>query len=76
MPRRTAWLTEDASVYRDSAQLRYRKRGDRQPVFSGPPLSVCPPLDQLKKGAKVRIHYDTKGAIVKVKLAPAKVEGG
>lgn len=68
--KRIAYLTEDATIYRDSAQLHYKRRG-LSAGFSGPPLEVCPPIEQLKKGTKLRITFDYPwgGKVLKVELA-------
>ena len=68
--KRVAYLTEDATHYRDSIQLHYRRRG-MSGGFSGPPAKVCPPVEKLKKGTKVYLYFDYPwgGDVIKVKLA-------
>ena len=52
--RRIAYLTEDAKIFGDSVQLHYT-RGGFSSLGAGPPASVCPPAEMLKKGTKVRL---------------------
>ena len=63
---RIAYLTADATSYKDSLQLRYKRWGFSS-LFCGPPKSVCPPVDQLKKGTKIRLTF-RDGLIKKVEL--------
>ena len=55
---RIATLTEDATLYKDSVQLHYKRRGFSS-LGSGPPRSCCPPIEKLKRGTKIRITYNT-----------------
>ena len=65
--KRIAYLTEDARIYRNSIQLHYRRRGFGS-LGSGPPIAICPPVEKLKKGTKVRLTL-VAGKITKVELA-------
>lgn len=68
--RKVAYLTEDATLYRDSIQLHYKRRGISG-NFSGPPAKVCPPVEKLKKDTKVHLFFDYPwgGRVLKVELA-------
>ena len=67
--KRVAYLTEDATRYKDSIQLHYRRRG-LSGGFSGPPMTICPPVEKLKKGTKIHLffNYPWGGEILKVEL--------
>lgn len=68
--KRVAYLTEDATPYKESVQLNYKRRGVRG-AFSGPPSLVCPPIETLKAGTKVILTFDYPwgGRVLKVGLA-------
>ncbi len=66
MKSKIATLTKDATVYEDSIQLHYKRRGFTS-LFTGPPSSICPPVKNLKKGTKIRIFYD-RNRVLKVEL--------
>jgi len=69
---RIAYLRADATSYQDSLQLHYKRRGFSS-LFCGPPKRVCPPVDQLKKGTKIRITFQD-GLVKKVELVGSKTE--
>lgn len=70
--KRIAYLTADATSYKDSLQLHYKRRGFSS-LFCGPPKNICPPVDQLKKGIKIRLTL-INGKVEKVELAPKEKE--
>lgn len=57
--KRIATLTQDATLYENSIQLHYKRRGYSS-LFSGPPASICPPVELLKKGTKIRLTFDDR----------------
>ena len=65
--KRIAYLTEDATIYKDSVQLHYRKGGFTS-FGSGPPIAICPPIEKLKKGTKLRLTLVGQ-KVTKVELA-------
>lgn len=71
--KRVAYLTEDATLYKDSVQLHYNRRAQHG-AFSGPPASVCPPVELLKKGTKIYLFFDYPwgGKVLRVRLANKK----
>ena len=64
--KRIAYLTEDTTLSRDSIRLHYRRRGVIA-GFSGPPATVCPPVEKLKKGTRVQLKFNC-GEVLKVEL--------
>lgn len=65
--KRIAVLTKDATLYEDSIQLNYKRRGFSA-LFSGPPKTVCPPIEKLKKGTKIRLTFQNE-RVMSVELA-------
>jgi len=67
---RIAYLTEDAVLYGDSVQLKYKRRGHSS-LGSGPSTSKCPPVESLKKGTRIKITYTDKylNQLLKVEIA-------
>ncbi len=59
-------LTADAISYKDRLQLHYKRWGFYS-LFCGPPKKICPPVDQLKKGTKIRLTLHN-GKVLKVEL--------
>jgi len=68
-----AVLTEDASVYEDSVQLNYIREDGRE-LFVGPPKAICPSVELLKKGTRIRIFYGANEKVIKVELESQTVE--
>jgi len=68
--KRVATLTADATLYEDSVQLNYKRRGFGS-LACGPPKTICPPIERLKKGVKILLTLE-KRSVVKVELVEKK----
>ena len=65
--KRIAYLSADAAMLHDFAQLAYRCR--RLSGIACVPLAICPPIDQLKAGTKIIQSLQETSFITKIELA-------